>query len=440
MSSADLPHVDPAHLRPTAADKAALHELFAALSGPGATPEGGLHRLSASAEDGAARRLFRDWLAARGAKVRVDEVGNIFGLMEWREGAPVILCGSHLDSQPTGGRYDGTFGVACAALAQQIVARALRASGISPRFNLAVVDWTNEEGARFVPSLLGSSVFTGALAADAGLAAVDDAGVNLGEALDAIGFRGTERLGLPLAGYAEIHVEQGLGLEVAGAQIGVVRSTWAALKLRVRFDGEQAHTGPTPMSLRRDALLAAARMIVEVRALADGASDGVVHSSVARLGIYPNSANVVPSAVTAYVEFRAEAPDVLARIETEFGLRLRQIAGRTHTRVTVEDRSLRVPAPLDDALGDLAHRVCRDGGLVALDARSVSGHDAIALSRVTPTVLLFVPSAGGIAHNVHEFTEAADLEAGLEALAGVIGRMCMTGEGLTAAEDRGAAA
>ncbi|MCW0182368.1 MAG: Zn-dependent hydrolase [Zavarzinia sp.] len=434
MSSAEAPLP---MFRPRPEDKAELHRLFDEINRPGATARGGLHRLSASAEDGAARQVLCDWLAARGVDVRVDPVGNVFGVIEWRKGAPVVLCGSHLDSQPTGGRYDGAYGVVCAALAQQAVAQAVAGAGITPAFNLAMVNWTNEEGARFVPSLLGSSVFIGALDAEDALAVRDEAGISLGEALSRIGFKGTRGLDLDVAGYAEVHVEQGRGLESSGTRIGVVRGTWAALKLRVRLKGDQAHTGPTPMKDRRDALLAAAHVIAEVRAIADGEPAGVMHSSVGRLHVYPNSANVVPSDVTAYVEFRSRQPEVLDRAERRFAASLNRFAAMTGTSFEIEDRSLRAPAGLDPALGDLAHEVAAGVGLASADVDTVSGHDAISLSQVTPTVLLFVPSAGGIAHNEGEYTSPEDLEAGLEVMAGVIGRMCLAGAVL---EDEGAAA
>lgn len=424
MSSAEAL---PPMFRPRPEDKAELHRLFAEINRPGATARGGLHRLSASAEDGAARHVLCDWLAARGVDVRVDAVGNVFGLIEWRKGAPVVLCGSHLDSQPTGGRYDGAYGVVCAALAQQAVAQAVARAGVTPAFNLAVVNWTNEEGARFVPSLLGSSVFIGAMDVADALGVRDEAGISLDEALSRIGFKGGRGLDLDVAGYAEVHVEQGRGLESSGTRIGVVRGTWAALKLRVRLTGEQAHTGPTPMKERRDALLAAAHVIAEVRAIADDDAPGIMHSAVGRIRVYPNSANVVPSDVTAYIEFRSREPEVLDKAERRFTASLSRIAEMTGTRFQIEDRSLRAPAGLNPALGDLAHEVAAEIGLASVDVDTVSGHDAISLSQVTPTVLFFVPSAGGIAHNEGEYTSPEDLEAGLDVMAGVIGRMCLTG-------------
>ncbi|WP_234707689.1 M20/M25/M40 family metallo-hydrolase, partial [Pseudomonas amygdali] len=197
--------------------------------------------MAASAEDGRVRDLFRDWLKEHGFEVRVDAIGNLFGLMTFDPQAPYLLCGSHLDSQPSAGRFDGVYGVLAAAVAVSSLARQLRERGEIPACNLAVVNWTNEEGARFQPSLIGSGVFTGALALENAWESRDGDGIRLKDALQAIGYLGNDQVDLNIAGYVEIHVEQGTGLESSQTAIGVVRETWAALKRRVRFDGEQNH-------------------------------------------------------------------------------------------------------------------------------------------------------------------------------------------------------
>ncbi|MFF7709214.1 allantoate amidohydrolase [Pseudomonas sp. NPDC007930] len=414
LYSPDTPHAN-------AAELAAFDALFAASSAIGATANGGLHRLAASAEDGAMRDLFSRWLSEHGFEVQVDAVGNLFGLVTLAPGKPYLLCGSHLDTQPNAGRFDGIYGVLAGAVAVASVARQLRERGLTPAFNLAVVNWTNEEGARFQPSLIGSSVFMGSLPLEQALACRDGAGVSLGEALAAIGYRGEARAPLPLAGYAELHVEQGATLEQQALAIGVVRSTWAALKWRVRFDGEQNHTGPAPMAVRRDALLAAAHAIVAVRA--EAARHGLkLHSSVGRLEVEPNSPNVVPALARMLVEYRSPSTALLAEAGERLRATLAEIATATQTTFEIESEQLREPSELHHGLSELALATCAELGLAASNSVTVAGHDAISLNRRYPTTLLFVPSRNGLSHNEAEFTASADLHRGLHLLTALLFR------------------
>ncbi|MFC3609183.1 Zn-dependent hydrolase [Stutzerimonas tarimensis] len=396
-------------------DLEAFKALFAASSAIGATPSGGLHRLAASREDGLARDQLCDWLREQDLEVRIDQAGNVFGLAVFDPEAPYVLCGSHLDSQPTAGRFDGAYGVIAGAVAVASLAAKLRAESIRPAFNIAVVNWTNEEGARFQPSLIGSSVFIGSMTAEQAWACRDLDGIDLKSALQDIGYLGAEPVRLPLAAYLEIHVEQGLDLERRKAAIGVVRKTWAALKLTLEFEGFQAHTGPTPMPERRDALLAASRAVALVRELADQ-HPGRMHSSVGRLEVYPNSPNVVPSQVRAFVEFRSEEPELLAETLSRFEAQLDRISQQTATAYRVIQRQLREAQFLHDGLARLAHQACAELGLAAADSTTIAGHDAISLSKSGPSMLLFVPSRDGIAHNEAEFTSEAQLLDGLRAL------------------------
>jgi N-carbamoyl-L-amino-acid hydrolase len=412
----DLPVAD-------AADLDAFDALFAQSSAIGATANGGLHRLAASAEDGAMRDVFSAWLRAHGFTVQIDAVGNLFGLMTFDPTAPYVLCGSHLDTQPKAGRFDGVYGVVAGAVAIASIARQLEARGETPAFNLAVVNWTNEEGARFQPSLIGSSVFIGSLSVDEAWASRDGAGVTLGEALGQIGYRGEAMLDVPVAAYLEMHVEQGVQLEDQGLAIGVVRHTWAALKWRVRFDGEQNHTGPAPMAVRRDALLAAAEAIVAVKAEAE--RHGLdMHTSVGRMELEPNSPNVVPALTRLWVEFRSPAMALLAEAEERFRATLNSIAARTGTTFTIESEQLRQPSHLHAGLSDLARLTCAALGVPAGDSATVAGHDAISLGRRYPAALLFVPSQGGLSHNEAEFSATADLHQGLRVLTALLYRTC----------------
>ncbi len=407
-----------------------FQQLFSASSQLGATPAGGLHRLAASREDGLARDHLKAWMQEQQLDVRIDQVGNLFGLATFDPNAPYILCGSHLDSQPTAGRFDGAYGVIAGAVTVAALAAAFRQQGITPPFNLGVVNWTNEEGARYQPSLIGSSVFIGSLAANDALAIEDRDGIALGQALQAIGYQGESAVTLPLAAYVEVHVEQGTDLTENQQAIGVVRNTWAALKLTMCFEGYQAHTGPTPMADRRDALLAAAYAITFARELADE-FPGRLHSSVGRMEVYPNSPNVVPSKVTAYVEFRSREPDLLTQVLNRFDARVAQVAQQTNTTYQVLSRQLREGLMMNNRLAELAHKVCEELGLPAADSTTVAGHDAINVSKVAPSLLLFVPSRDGIAHNEAEFTRDQDLHNGLYTLYSLLGYASL-GHGLAA--------
>jgi N-carbamoyl-L-amino-acid hydrolase len=413
----------PEPLLPSTADLAAFEALFRQSSAIGATPAGGLHRLSASVEDGQVRDLFCAWLTEHGFAVHVDAVGNIFGLITFDPAAPFILCGSHLDSQPSAGRFDGIYGVLAGAVAIASLARQMRERGETPACNLAVVNWTNEEGARFQPSLIGSSVFTGAMGLDEAWACRDGDGVTLKDALRAIGYLGDRRVELAVAGYVEIHVEQGPQLESQGLAIGVVRETWAALKNRVRFDGEQNHTGPTPMAARRDALLAAAHAITAVRAEVE-LHGLALHSSVGRLEIYPNSPNVVPSKVTALIEYRSQDVALLAAAGERLHALLDAIAVKTNTGFEIESSVLREPTQLHPGFADLAYRVGQELGLPIGNSVTVSGHDAISLNRKYPACLVFIPSSNGVSHNEAEYTRDEDMRHGVRMLTALLYRAC----------------
>ncbi|RMS40178.1 M20 family metallo-hydrolase [Pseudomonas ficuserectae] len=419
MSTPSIPEL----IEPGAADLAAFEALFRQSSAIGATPAGGLHRLAASAEDGRVRDLFRDWLKEHGFEVRVDAIGNLFGLMTFDPQAPYLLCGSHLDSQPSAGRFDGVYGVLAAAVAVSSLARQLRERGEIPACNLAVVNWTNEEGARFQPSLIGSGVFTGALALENAWESRDGDGIRLKDALQAIGYLGNDQVDLNIAGYVEIHVEQGIGLESSQTAIGVVRETWAALKRRVRFDGEQNHTGPTPMAARRDALLAAAHTITAVRDEA-GQHGLQMHSSVGRIEVYPNSPNVVPSRVSLLIEYRSRDVGLLSAAGERLDATLHTIADRTMTGFEVESSVLRPPARLHDGFAELAHVVGGELGLSTADSMTVAGHDAISMNRHYPVCLLFIPSSNGVSHNEAEYTSDQDMRNGLRMLTGLLYRAC----------------
>jgi N-carbamoyl-L-amino-acid hydrolase len=411
-------------------DVGALHGMLAEQAAIGATPEGGLHRVSASAEDGRVRDWLTDWFRAHELRPLVDPVGNQFGLLELAgPDAPLLLTGSHLDSQPQAGRFDGAYGVVASCQAVAAIQAAVAAGAPRPRCNLGVVNWTNEEGARFQPSLLGSSVYAGTLSAAAAGELTDRDGVRLDEALDAIGYRRGDAAP-PASAYVELHVECGPELEAAGRRIGVVESWWGAVKATVEMVGRQAHTGPTAMRDRRDALYAAALLIVAVRRLADEANADaaeVLYATVARAEVSPNSPNVVPGRVLLWVELRSPHADVLERAHARLASEVEQAAAAAGVRGRVAAESVRPAGRFDRELAELVDAVARRRGHEPLRLATVAAHDAISLAALAPSVVVNVPSAGGICHHPDEYTAPEDLEEGAQVLLDVLWDLCGTG-------------
>jgi N-carbamoyl-L-amino-acid hydrolase len=395
---------------------------FHELSRIGANALGGVERQAATAADGAARRWLTAALVRAGATIHIDQVGNVFGFFEWVAGAPYVLTGSHLDSQPNGGRFDGAYGVLASLDAARHLSDDVTTGAWAPTWNLAVVDWTNEEGARFQPSVMGSSVFTGGLAREVALGAEDSQNVTVRQALTAIGFLGEAPTGRDFLAYAEIHVEQGSRLTAQQTELGIVTGSWAAFKYDLEFTGEQSHTGATPMAQRKDALLAAALVISGVHALAADAGD--FHASVTELEAYPKSPNVVTARTRMHVELRAPDMQVLWELEARFLELLRTAHRETAvTNVIVRNWHREAAAYWPEGI-ELARRAASAVGLRTSEMATISGHDSIALNSVMPTVMLFTPSAGGWAHNVNELTEEADMLNGLIMITQVLRDLC----------------
>lgn len=381
----------------------------------GATERGGVDREAATQADRQTKVWLSEWLKRRGFTLRVDTVGNQFGLIEWTPGAPFVLLGSHLDSQPTAGRFDGAYGVLAAAYAASRIAHRVGASDSAPPFNVAVANWFNEEGSRFQPSMMGSGVFTGRLDVAATLNITDGHGVTVATALDEIGFRGAEELG-EVAAYGEIHVEQGPILDTEGIAIGLVESTWAARKYEITVRGEQSHTGSTVMGQRRDALLGAARIVVLIRELADDVPDDRMHTSVGHLTVVPNSPVVVAKEAHLYADMRSADATLLDRADQRLRAECARIERETGVEIELAlshkwDVESYTPAGVDLAEGiadklELSHR----------RLATIAGHDSTNMKDQVPTVMLFVPSVDAIAHNELEFTNDEHLLMGLDLL------------------------
>ncbi|WP_424348121.1 Zn-dependent hydrolase [Kocuria sp. CH-021] len=371
---------------------------------------GGLHRLTGTPEDGAARALLVSAFQEHGYTVARDAVGNLFGFVLPPDDRPTILLGSHLDSQPDGGRFDGQTGVVTALWAAHVLEDRIR-SGELP-FNLGVVNWTNEEGARFQPSVLGSSVFTGRVRTEAALDATDSHGTTLGESLAAIDALGTDDVPLPAA-YLEVHVEQGAVLEREGVDIGIVEGAWGAVKLDIRIEGSQTHTGPTPMAERVDALYATALLVTAVHRMGLDHPAGRLHTTVGSLRITPDSPNCTPSEVRSKVELRSDDPEILTAARAELETVLAEIGRETGAGVEVTGESLRETTSMWPHGPQILEQAADRCQLSSRRMKTIAGHDALVLNAAVPSLFFFIPSVAGYTHNRHELTKDEDLVNGL---------------------------
>lgn len=387
----------------------------------GATGRGGVNRQALTPEDGQARRLMLEWASELGLTASVDAIGNLFIR---RAGAQPtsdpVVAGSHLDSQPTGGNFDGVFGV----LAALEVLEAANDAGVVTGRPLELVVWTNEEGARFQPATMGSAVHAGALQLETVLAARDSDGVTVEQALaDTLnaapvpvrrGFRS------PMAAYVEAHIEQGPVLELTGNAIGVVTGIQGLRWFQVEVCGEEAHAGTTPRSNRRDALAAAVAMVTKLQALMSDEAD-TVRFTVGRFEVAPNSPNTIPGRVVFTIDFRHPDQDILTRL----GDRIEPVcrAAAQDCDVKVVETMNAPPTEFDPDIRDLIRSAARRQALRHIDMTSGATHDAKFMAGLCPSGMIFVPCEGGVSHNEAENASAADLAAGARVLAEVAMRL-----------------
>ncbi|ACP32224.1 M20 family metallo-hydrolase [Corynebacterium aurimucosum] len=397
---------------------------FQAMSANGATPGGGVERQAASAGDNLNRAWFHEVLESLGARVIYDEIGNQYGLFELVPGAEYVGLGSHLDSQPLAGRFDGAYGVLAAAHAAGRVAQ----SGVKARYNLAVINWFNEEGSRFAPSMMGSSVFVGTLALDRAHSATDLSGVTVAQAQEEAGW--SPRGEAPkLAAYAEIHVEQGKELEAAGNTIGLVTATWGAKKFQAVVSGEQGHTGSTLMADRKDALFGASLIIASVERLTHEFDEGQLQASVSQLTLEPNSPVTIAREVRFNVDVRSPSTEVLDKAQARLQEIIAEAEEESRTSVELSPTHEWALNPYPEAGVELAREVVEELGYPHQEIYTVAGHDSTNLKEVVPTVMLFIPSVDGISHNEKEFTTEEDCVAGLDVLTHVAQRLVENGCG-----------
>ena len=384
----------------------------------GATSKGGVRRLTLTPLDRDGRDLFARWARDAGMTVSVDAIGNLFARREGSDpsAAPVAM-GSHLDSQPSGGKFDGAYGV----MAGLEVVRTLNDAGVVTRAPLEVISWTNEEGSRFVPTMMGSGVFAGVHTLEHALAQKDVDGISVAQALRDIGYAG-EAPPHGIGAYFEAHIEQGPVLEDTRATIGVVQGALGQRWFDVVVTGQDAHAGPTPMDIRQDALLAASRIVIEVNRIGN-TFPNYARGTVGHMQVTPNSRNVVPGEVRMTIDFRSATDATLAAMVDELERRIGVIERDCRVRVQRKEVVYFPPSEFTPELVASVRAAAAALGYPHCDIVSGAAHDAVYMARVAPTAMVFVPCEGGISHNELESARPEDLAAGTNVmLAAVLAR------------------
>ncbi|MCB1813209.1 MAG: Zn-dependent hydrolase [Candidatus Competibacteraceae bacterium] len=388
-----------------------LLDRIQALGKIGALEGGGVCRLALSDDDKAGRDLVIRWMRELGLSISIDGIGNVIGLRPGQENGAPVMTGSHIDTVRTGGLYDGNLGV----LAGLEVIQVLNDANIQTRRPLAVGFFTNEEGARFAPDMMGSLVYVGGLELEQALATTGIDGSSVGDNLDRIGYCGEAACGAPeVHAFVELHIEQGPLLEQEGVTLGAVTGVQGISWTEFTVYGVSNHAGTTPMSLRHDAAYLAGATIQFVRMLS-GQIEGQL-ATVGHLKLFPDLVNVIPNKAVFTVDLRNTDNTLLLQAEQRLHDFLREMAAKEGVRV--ENRSLArfEPVAFDPAMIDRIERNARALGHSVRRMPSGAGHDAQMLARVCPTAMIFTPSVGGISHNIKEYTAPADIEAGANVL------------------------
>ncbi|PQZ69952.1 Zn-dependent hydrolase [Achromobacter sp. MYb9] len=397
-------------------DGARLWQSLMDLARIGGTEKGGVCRLALTDLDRQGRDLFVRWATEAGCEVRVDAIGNIFARRPGRDNSlPAVMTGSHIDTQPTGGKFDGNYGV----LAGLEVLRTLNDAGLQTDAPLELAVWTNEEGSRFVPVMMGSGVYAGAFTLEHALSQQDRDGVSVQQALHGIGYDGKAAVPPAQPGgvgaYFEAHIEQGPVLEAADTVIGVVTAALGQRWYDIVLTGVEAHAGPTPMPLRRDALLAASELVLAVNQIALAHAPNA-RGTVGWMDVFPNSRNVIPGRVRMTVDLRAADDATLSAMDTALRAAADAAAAARGVTAQVEQVVYFPPQPFAPALVQSVREGAQALSMSAMDVVSGAGHDAVYLARVAPAAMIFVPCKDGISHNEIEDARPEHLEAGCNVL------------------------
>ncbi|RED29654.1 N-carbamoyl-L-amino-acid hydrolase [Rhodopseudomonas thermotolerans] len=379
----------------------------------GGTPKGGVRRLTLSAEDKQVRDWFRAACEDAGLEVGIDTLGNMFALRKGRDMTkPPIGLGSHLDTQPTGGKFDGILGT----LAALEVVRTLNDAGIETELPLCITNWTNEEGSRFAPAMMGSAAFVGDFTVDDVLSRKDAAGISVAEALDGIGYRGDKPVGAqPFSGFIELHIEQGPILEAEGKTIGVVEHGQGVLWYDGKITGFESHAGSTPMHLRRDALATLSEIVLAVEKIATELGPNAV-GTVGEAVIASPSRNVIPGEIAFNIDMRSADAAILQQLDQRLRAAVAEIAPRRKVEVTLDLVWRKEPTHFDQKLVGAVETAAGALGYSNRRITSGAGHDACNLNARIPTAMIFVPCKDGISHNELEDATQPDCAAGANVL------------------------
>jgi N-carbamoyl-L-amino-acid hydrolase len=383
----------------------------------GPTEKGGSRRLALTDLDREARDLFVDWCKAAGCTVSVDQMGNIFARRAGRdESLPPVVTGSHLDTQPTGGKFDGIYGV----LAGLEVIRSLNDLDYETDHPIEVVVWTNEEGSRFAPAMISSGVFGGQFSLEHGLSRADTDGLTIGEELERIGYAGELPVGgRELHAYVEAHIEQGPILEDEEIAIGVVTGAQGQRWYEITLTGQESHAGTTPMERRKDALVGAARIVELVHRIGmDNAPDA--RSTVGMIESYPNSRNVIPGRVFMTAEFRHPDDDILRDMDAKLRVGMKDIVAEIGLESEFEEIFYIEPIVFAERCVTAVRNAAASRDLSARDIISGAGHDACNVAAVAPTSMIFIPCVDGISHNEIEDAKPEWVSAGGQVLLGAM--------------------
>lgn len=378
----------------------------------GGTPKGGIRRLTLSDEDRRVRDWFRAECEALGCTVHLDTAGNMIAVRPGKDNArKPIAMGSHLDTQPTGGKFDGVLGV----LGGLEVLKTLHQAGYETNAPIALVNWTNEEGARFSPSMVGSAVYAGVYSQAQMDGFRDRDGVTQGEALEAIGYRGTEPPGaLGFQAYFELHIEQGPVLEEEAKTIGIVTGIQGIKWFTCAITGRESHAGTTPMTYRRDALSAFAEAAVTIRQIALDHAPGM--ATIGIVSAEPGSPNIVPGTVKFTLDTRHPSNEVLGQMVERIKAVIVEAAARHKAVADIQPLQDSPAQPFDATCIDMVRKAAEKLGVPAREITSGAGHDAMYTARVCPTAMIFVPCAEGLSHNEAESATQDDCAAGAQVL------------------------